>query len=93
MQIMETLGSRMQLWHITDRGCRQRGPYMTPILEENTVELGAGNMDLDTLFEIALRNGTQGIILYDSGHISKGGCFFNISMSDEMIMRLPSRTL
>lgn len=63
MQIMEKLGQRMKLWHITDRGCRQHGPYMTPILIENTVELGTGNMDLDTLFEIALKKGTKGIIL------------------------------
>ena len=63
VRIMEKLGRRMKLWHINDRGCRQHGPYMTPILTEDAVELGCGNMDLDTLLEIALNNGTEGIIV------------------------------
>lgn len=61
--LMEKLGSRLKLWHITDRGCRQTGPYMTPILEESSVELGTGNMDLEGLAEIAIRNGVEGVVL------------------------------
>lgn len=61
--LMEKLGSRLKLWHITDRGCRQTGPYMTPILEESSVELGTGNMDLEGLAEIAVRNGVEGVVL------------------------------
>lgn len=61
--LMDKLGSRMKLWHINDRGCTKSGPYMTPILEENATELGYGNMDLDTLSEIAIRNGVEGIVL------------------------------
>ena len=57
------LGSRMKLWHITDRGCRQKGPYMTPILKQDSMELGTGNMDLDGLLAIALQNGVQGVVL------------------------------
>ena len=29
---MRRLGKRMKLWHVTDRGARQSGPAMTPIL-------------------------------------------------------------
>ena len=61
--IMEKLGTRMKLWHINDRGYNKSGPYMTPILKENATELGYGNMDLDTLSEIAIKNGVEGVIL------------------------------
>lgn len=61
--LMKKLGSRMVLWHINDRGYTKAGPYMTPILTEDATELGKGNMDLDTLYEIALENGVEGIIL------------------------------
>ena len=60
---MRRLGSRMKLWHITDRGCRQKGPAMTPILRQDSVELGTGSMDLEGLKEIALRNGIEAVVL------------------------------
>ena len=60
---MRRLGSRMKLWHITDRGCRQKGPSMTPILKQDSMELGTGNMDLNGLLEIALQNGVQAVVL------------------------------
>ena len=61
--LMEKLGNRMKLWHITDRGSRKKGPYITPILKEDEMELGYGNMDLKTLAEIAKKNGVEGVIL------------------------------
>lgn len=60
---MRRLGSRMKLWHITDRGCRQKGPSMTPILRQDSVELGTGNMDLDGLRVLAEENGVEAIVL------------------------------
>ena len=53
----------MKLWHITDRGTRQTGPAMTPILKEDCVELGTGNMDLGGLAAIAEQNGAEAVIL------------------------------
>ena len=60
---MKKLGSRMKLWHITDRGSRQKGKAMTPILKADSVELGSGNMDLDGLLAIAMENGIEGVVL------------------------------
>ncbi len=60
---MRRLGSRMKLWHITDRGCRQSGPAMTPILKQDSMELGTGNMELEGLKDIALQNGTEAVVL------------------------------
>ena len=60
---MRKLGSRMKLWHVTDRGARQSGPFMTPILKCDSMELGTGNMDLDGLLSIARENGVEKIVL------------------------------
>ncbi len=60
---MKRLGTRMKLWHVTDRGSRQNGPCMTPILKSDSVELGTGNMDLDGLWETAAENGVGSVIL------------------------------
>ena len=60
---MKKLGSRMKLWHLTDRGSRHSGPAMTPILKADSMELGTGNMDLDGLWAIAAENGVQSVVL------------------------------
>ena len=61
--IMEKLGTRMKKWHVNDRGHVQAGPYMTPILTQDATELGNGNMDLEGLYEIAMANGVDNIVL------------------------------
>ena len=60
---MERLGGRMRLWHINDRGSRQRGPSMTPILKCDSMELGCGNMNLARLTQQAKANGIQAVVL------------------------------
>ena len=60
---MQKLGPRMKLWHLTDRGSRQSGPAMTPILKADSMELGTGNMDLDGLWTIARENGVGSVVL------------------------------
>ena len=60
---MRRLGSRMKLWHVTDRGSRLQGKAMTPILTADSMELGTGNMDLQGLKEIAVQNGIQAVVL------------------------------
>ena len=60
---MKRLGNRIKLWHVTDRGSRQKGPAMTPILKADSMELGTGNMDLDGLKEIAVTNGIEAVVL------------------------------
>jgi hypothetical protein len=36
---------------------------MTPILKPDSMELGTGSMDLDSLREAALQNGIQAVVL------------------------------
>lgn len=61
--VMKRLGERMKLWHINDRGTRQKGVCMTPILKTDSMELGTGNMPLDALAEQARENGVEAVIL------------------------------
>ena len=60
---MQRLGSRMKLWHINDRGTRITGSAITPILKTDSIELGTGNMDLDSLMAQALAMDVDAVIL------------------------------
>ena len=53
----------MKLWHINDRGTRITGSAITPILKTDSMELGTGNMDLDSLMAQALAMGVDAVIL------------------------------
>ena len=48
---------------VTDRGSRQMGTAMTPILKCDSMELGTGNMDLDGLLAAARENGVEDVVL------------------------------
>ena len=56
--LVKKLSDRMVMWHINDRGCRKKGPYITPIIKEDSVELGTGNMPLDSIWE-AVKTSTK----------------------------------
>lgn len=59
---MQRLGPRMKLWHINDRGTRITGSAITPILKTDSMELGTGNMDLDSLMAQALAMDVDAVI-------------------------------
>lgn len=63
LALMKKLGTRMKLYHINDRGTRVSGPSMTPILKSDSMELGYGNMDLESLIRQALSAGVDAVIL------------------------------
>lgn len=63
LAVMDALGGRMKLWHINDRGTRQAGPCMTPILKSDSMELGYGAMPLAALAERARAAGVEAVIL------------------------------
>lgn len=60
---MDRLGKRLKLYHICDRGCRKKGPYMTPILKADAIELGKGSMNIAAYAEKAVALGVDAIIL------------------------------
>lgn len=62
VDLMETLGERMKLYHINDRGIRVKGSKGS-ILKSDGMELGYGNINLKALIEAAKKNSVKAIIL------------------------------
>lgn len=62
LNLMNTLGERMELYHINDRGTRVKGPTSS-ILKSDSIELGYGNMNLEAMIEKAKKNDVKAIIL------------------------------
>ena len=63
VSLMNKVGERLKLWHITDRGSRVTGKVMTPIITSDSVELGTGSMPLERLMEQAKGLGVQAAVL------------------------------
>ena len=82
---MRRLGSRMKLWHVTDRGCRHAGAAMTPILRQDSVELGTGNMDLEALKEIAVQGGVRAAVLESHRNWIDGDPVRSLELSAEWL--------
>lgn len=63
LSVMKSLGERMRLYHINDRGNRKKGASMTPIVKQDSMELGTGNMNLEALLNQAKEAGVDAVIL------------------------------
>lgn len=61
--LSQRLGKRMRLHHINDRGFRDNGPYMTPIMKSDSMELGTGALDLPALLANDKKNGVDYVVL------------------------------
>ena len=84
-EMMKSLGSRIKLWHINDRGCRKSGPYMTPILKQHSMELGLGNMDLETYYQLAVQGGVEAIVLESHKDWIEGDPIKSLQVSAEFL--------
>ena len=85
--LMKKLGPRMKLWHINDRGARVSGPQMTPILKYDSMELGYGAMDLDTLTQLAKENGISAVILESHKNWADKSPLQSLRLSAEYLKR------
>ena len=85
--VMQALGPRMKLWHVTDRGTRQSGPSMTPILKYDSMEAGYGSMDLDTLCAIAKENGIDAAVLETHRNFKDNSPLTSLKLSAEYLNR------
>ncbi|MBO6157631.1 MAG: sugar phosphate isomerase/epimerase [Firmicutes bacterium] len=63
LSLMDRVGGRLKLWHVTDRGSRLTGQVMTPIIKSESVEAGRGNMPLKELAAKADHLGARAAIL------------------------------
>lgn len=85
---MERLGTRMKLWHINDRGTRQTGASMTPILKSDSMELGYGNLPLERLSEAALKNGVRAVVLESHRNWAEGSPVKSLQLSAAFMNRM-----
>ncbi len=86
---MQRLGTRMKLWHINDRGSRVSGSAVTPILKTDSMELGTGNMDLDSLLEQALKVNVDAVILESHRNWIDGSPVKSAQLSAQYLQRIP----
>ena len=63
LQVMDMLGSRLKLVHLTDRGARKGTRIFTPIVKQKSVELGLGNLDLVACCKKARALGVESLVL------------------------------
>ena len=87
LALMKRLGRRMRLYHINDRGTRLSGPSMTPILKSDSMELGYGNMDLESLMEQALSADVDAVILESHKNWADKSPIKSLQLSAEFLNR------
>ncbi len=63
LPLMDSIGSRIELYHINDRGARIKTKPITPILKSDSMELGYGNMPLKEILSLDCMNNVDSIIL------------------------------
>ena len=61
--VMDALGSRLKLLHLTDRGARKGTKIFTPIVKQKCVELGHGNLNLVAYCEKSKNLGVETVVL------------------------------
>lgn len=83
--LMQQLGTRMKLYHINDRGSRLSGASMTPILESDSMELGYGNMDLESLVKQAKGVDVEAVILESHKNWAEKSPLVSLELSAEFM--------
>ncbi len=82
--LMKRLDTRMKLWHINDRGNRG-GNAVTPILKQDSMELGTGNIDLVSLMEQAKKVHVDAVILESHKNWLEGSPIKSFQKSAEFL--------
>lgn len=82
---MKRLGSRLKLHHINDRGTRQKGMCMTPILTSDAMELGTGTMPLEELLALDKAAPVKAVILETHQNWINKSPLQSIQMSGEYL--------
>lgn len=85
LALMQALGSRLKLYHINDRGARVKGTPMTPILKQDSMELGTGNLDLVPMVQQAKEAGVEAVILESHRNWIDGSPIKSFQVSAEFL--------
>jgi sugar phosphate isomerase/epimerase len=88
LRLLDALGERVRLLHITDRGSRVTGPTMTPIVKVDSVELGRGNLAIDAIVERAASLHVEAVILETHKNWIDGSPLRSAELSAQVLRRL-----
>jgi sugar phosphate isomerase/epimerase len=88
LRLLDALGERVRLLHITDRGSRVSGPTMTPIVKVDSVELGSGNLAIDAIVERAASLHVEAVILETHKNWIDGSPLRSAEVSAQVLQRL-----
>lgn len=88
LRLLDALGERVRLLHITDRGSRVTGPTMTPIVKVDSVELGIGNLAIDAIVERAASLHVEAVILETHKNWIDGSPLRSAEVSAQVLRRL-----
>lgn len=88
LALLDAVGERVRLLHLTDRGSRVTGPTMTPIVKVDSVELGAGNLAVDAIVERAASLHVDAVVVETHKNWIDGSPLRSAEVSAEVLRRL-----
>lgn len=88
LSLLASLGERVDLIHITDRGTRRRGSSIAPIDRADSVELGLGNLDVAGIVAQATRASAHAVIVESHRNWIDGSPVASLRLSAQVLNRL-----
>ncbi|WP_431779880.1 sugar phosphate isomerase/epimerase family protein [Microbacterium aurantiacum] len=88
LALLDALGERVRLLHLTDRGSRVTGPTMTPIVKVDSVELGAGNLAVDAIVRRAASLRMDAVVVETHKNWIDGSPLRSAEVSAQVLRRL-----
>ena len=83
LDVMNALGNRLKLLHITDRGARLGTKIFTPIVKQKCVEAGEGNLNLPAFCKKAEEAGVETVILESHKNWIQGDPIKSLQLSSK----------
>ena len=91
LALLDAVGERVCLLHLTDRGSRVTGPTMTPIVKVDSVELGAGNLAVDAIVGRAASLRMDAVVVETHKNWIDGSPLRSAEVSAQVLRRLLRR--
>jgi sugar phosphate isomerase/epimerase len=88
LALLDAVGERVRLLHLTDRGSRVTGPTMTPIVKADSVELGTGNLAVDAIVARAASLRMDAVVVETHKNWIDGSPLRSAELSAQVLRRL-----
>lgn len=88
LALLDAVGERVRLLHLTDRGSRVTGPTTTPIVKVDSVELGTGNLAVDAIVGRAASLRMDAVVVETHKNWIDGSPLRSAEVSAQVLRRL-----